>query len=83
MINARVDTFMHGSGTPEERIAESVRRGKAYLEAGADCVYPLAADGLDLAEARALVDEIGVPVNVAYLPGGPSLTELGKAGIGD
>jgi 2-methylisocitrate lyase-like PEP mutase family enzyme len=23
----------------------------------------------------------GVPVNVAYLPGGPSLTELGKAGV--
>jgi 2-methylisocitrate lyase-like PEP mutase family enzyme len=48
-------------------------RGKAYAEAGADCVYPLVVDGLDLAEVRVLVDEIGVPVNVAYLPGGLSV----------
>jgi 2-methylisocitrate lyase-like PEP mutase family enzyme len=81
VINARVDVFLHGSGSREERITEAVRRGKAYAEAGADCVYPFVGDRLEIAEARALVDEIGVPVNLAYLPGGPSLTELGKAGV--
>jgi 2-methylisocitrate lyase-like PEP mutase family enzyme len=81
VINARVDVFLHGSGSREERVAEAVRRGKAYAEAGADCVYPLLVDGLDLAEVRALVDGIGVPVNVAYLPGGPSLAELAGAGV--
>jgi 2-methylisocitrate lyase-like PEP mutase family enzyme len=81
VINARVDVFVHGSGSREERIAEAVRRGKAYAEAGADCVYPLLVDGLDLAEVRALVDGIGVPVNVAYLPGGPSLADLAQAGV--
>jgi 2-methylisocitrate lyase-like PEP mutase family enzyme len=81
VINARVDVFLHGSGSREERVAEAVRRGKAYAEAGADCVYPLVVDGLDLAEARALVEGIGVPVNVAFLPGGPSLAELAEAGV--
>ena len=81
VINARVDVFLHGSGSPEERVAEAVSRGRAYAEAGADCVYPLVVDGLDLAEVRTLVDGIGIPVNLAFLPGGPSLAELAEAGV--
>jgi|SRR5690606_16136277 2-methylisocitrate lyase-like PEP mutase family enzyme len=81
VINARVDVFLHGSGPREELVAEVVRRGRAYVEAGADCVYPLVVDGLDLDVARALVDGIGAPVNLAYLPGGPSLAELAGAGV--
>jgi 2-methylisocitrate lyase-like PEP mutase family enzyme len=81
VINARVDAILHGSGSREERIAESVRRGQAYAEAGADCVYPLVVDELDVAVARTLVDGIGVPVNLAFLPGGPSLAELAAAGV--
>jgi 2-methylisocitrate lyase-like PEP mutase family enzyme len=81
VLNARVDVFLHGSGSREERIAEAVRRGRAYAEAGADCVYPLVIDGLDLAEVRRLVDGIGVPLNLAFLPGGPSLAELAEAGV--
>lgn len=30
---------------------------------------------------RALVDEIGLPINLAFLPGGPSLAELAAAGV--
>jgi 2-methylisocitrate lyase-like PEP mutase family enzyme len=81
VINARVDVFLHGSGSREERIAEAVRRGRAYAEAGADCVYPLVIDGLDIAAARQLVEGIGAPVNLAFLPGGPALTELAEAGV--
>jgi 2-methylisocitrate lyase-like PEP mutase family enzyme len=81
VINARVDVFLHGSGSREERIAEAVRRGRAYVEAGADCVYPIVADELGLAEVRTFVDGIGAPVNVAFLPGGPSLAELAEAGV--
>ena len=81
VINARVDVFLHRSGSREERIAEAVRRGRAYAEAGADCVYPLVIDGLDIAAARQLVEGIGAPVNLAFLPGGPSLTELAEAGV--
>ncbi|GAA5121147.1 isocitrate lyase/PEP mutase family protein [Pseudonocardia adelaidensis] len=81
VINARVDAFLHGSGSREDRLAEAVRRGRAYAEAGADCVYPLVVDRLDLAEVRKLVEAIGVPVNLAFLPGGPSLGELAEAGV--
>jgi 2-methylisocitrate lyase-like PEP mutase family enzyme len=81
VINARVDVFLHGSGSREERVAEAVRRGRAYAEAGADCVYPLMIEGPDIADVRTLVDGIGVPVNVAFLPGGPSLAELAEAGV--
>jgi 2-methylisocitrate lyase-like PEP mutase family enzyme len=42
VINARVDTFLPASGVPEpERAAEAIRRGRLYLDAGADCVYPI------------------------------------------
>jgi 2-methylisocitrate lyase-like PEP mutase family enzyme len=81
VINARVDVFLHGSGSRAERVAEAVRRGQAYAEAGADCVYPLVIDRLDVAEVRTLVEGIGLPVNVAFLPGGPSLAELAEAGV--
>lgn len=81
VINARVDAFLHGSGSREERTAEAVRRGRAYAEAGADCVYPLVVADLDVALAGALVDGIGIPVNLAFLPDGPSLGDLAGAGI--
>ena len=38
-INARVDTFLFGTGDP----ADAVARARLYVAAGADCVYPLMA----------------------------------------
>jgi 2-methylisocitrate lyase-like PEP mutase family enzyme len=81
VINARVDAFLHGAGSREERVEEAVLRGRAYVEAGADCVYPLLVDRLDPAEVRMLVDGIGAPVNVAFLPGGPSIADLAGMGV--
>lgn len=62
VVNARVDVFLPGSGTPEpDRITEAIRRGRLYLEAGADCVYPIGVGAKrDLAT---LVTELGGPVN--------------------
>lgn len=62
VINARVDVFLPGSGTPEpDRITEAIRRGRLYLEAGADCIYPIGVRAKrDLAT---LVTELGGPVN--------------------
>src|SRR5436309_2361934 len=37
VLNARVDTFVRRSGGVEE----TIERGNAYLEAGADCVFPI------------------------------------------
>ena len=38
-INARIDTFLFGTGDP----ADAVARARLYIAAGADCVYPLMA----------------------------------------
>ncbi|MBB4699207.1 isocitrate lyase/PEP mutase family protein [Sphaerisporangium siamense] len=79
VINARVDSFVHGTGTPEERLADAVARGRAYLEAGADCVYPILVS--DTETIRALVTGVGGPVNILYRPGVPSIAELASLGV--
>lgn len=79
VINARVDTYLHGTGSAEERLAEAVRRGRRYLEAGADCVYPILA--AEAGAVRALVEEMGGPINILFRPGTPSLGELADLGV--
>ncbi|UQA93476.1 isocitrate lyase/PEP mutase family protein [Streptomyces halobius] len=88
VINARIDTFLRGAeGTEEaeaaeeveegERAAETVRRGRLYAAAGADCVYPILAPPPLLA---GLAAGIGLPLNALATPDGPSPRELGALG---
>jgi 2-methylisocitrate lyase-like PEP mutase family enzyme len=79
VINARVDTYLNGTGTPSERLGEAIRRAHLYLEAGADCVYPILATGPDA--IRALVEQAGGPVNVLYRAGTPSIVDLAGLGV--
>ncbi|MGC5012259.1 isocitrate lyase/PEP mutase family protein [Streptosporangium sp. DT93] len=79
VINARVDVFMNGTGSDEERLAEAVRRGRLYLEAGADCVYPIFASEAGI--IRELTGRIDGPVNILFRPGTPSLAELAELGV--
>ncbi|MEW9534586.1 isocitrate lyase/phosphoenolpyruvate mutase family protein [Microbispora sp. NPDC049125] len=80
VINARADTFLPGSGIPEdERLAEAVRRGRLYLEAGADCVYPLGTG--DERDIATLVAELPGPINGNTRPGGPDLARLRELGV--
>jgi 2-methylisocitrate lyase-like PEP mutase family enzyme len=82
VINARTDSF--AGKTPETddwaaAIDESIRRGNAYLEAGADCAFvPFVRDAETM---TALVAGIDGPVNT--LSGGPSPTvpELREIGV--
>ncbi|MFI7034812.1 isocitrate lyase/phosphoenolpyruvate mutase family protein [Microbispora rosea] len=62
VINARVDTFLPTSGIPEpDRVTETIRRGRLYRDAGADCIYPIGVrQKHDLAT---LVTELPGPVN--------------------
>ncbi|GAA3214865.1 isocitrate lyase/phosphoenolpyruvate mutase family protein [Nonomuraea helvata] len=75
VINARVDTYIRGRTSREE----AVERGRRYLEAGADCVYPIGLADED--EIGALVSELGAPVNILFRPGVPSLERLGELGV--
>ncbi|MFJ6901612.1 isocitrate lyase/phosphoenolpyruvate mutase family protein [Streptomyces hokutonensis] len=63
VINARTDAFLRRVGTPEEQLANSVERGNRYLDAGADCVYPLGTGEPTTIEK--LVQRIDGPLNVA------------------
>ena len=62
VVNARTDVFLPVSGLPEQdRLPEAVRRGRLYLRAGADCVYPVGASTRD--NLATVVAEVPGPVN--------------------
>lgn len=78
-LNARTDTYMSGLGeTEKKRLAETLRRGRAYLESGADSLFvPLLTDPATIRRLRA---ELGGPVTVMAFPGAPSVSTLLDAG---
>ena len=78
VLNARVDVHLRQVGA-EERLAEAVRRGRRYREAGADCLYPIAV--ADEPTIRAFVEETGAPVNVLLRPGAPPVSRLAELGV--
>lgn len=62
VINARVDAFLPPSGIPEaDRVVETVRRGRLYREAGADCIYPIGLRHKD--DLATLITELPGPIN--------------------
>ncbi|MCW3479182.1 isocitrate lyase/phosphoenolpyruvate mutase family protein [Neisseriaceae bacterium JH1-16] len=78
-INARTDLFLHGEGPIEARFDETLARARLYLESGADGVFPI---GLtDPALLARFCAAVPAPVNVATLPGLPTLAELGELGV--
>jgi 2-methylisocitrate lyase-like PEP mutase family enzyme len=79
VINARVDVFLLAIGEPESRLEQAASRANAYLEAGADCVYPI---GTLASEVIAdLVKAIDGPVNILSGPSAPSLAEMAQLGV--
>lgn len=79
VINARVDVFLLAIGEPESRFEHAVQRANAYLQAGADCVYPIGF--LERSTITDLVRAISGPINI--LGGSPdlSLSELAQLGV--
>jgi 2-methylisocitrate lyase-like PEP mutase family enzyme len=79
VINARVDVFTQGQSEPEDCIAEATRRGQLYLEAGADCIFPIfASEEQTIADLIAGIDG---PVNILYQPDKTDLTKLARLGV--
>lgn len=80
VINARVDVFLRWrEAAPADRVTEAVRRARAYLAAGADCVYPILAGGEET--IAALVRQIDGPVNMMLHSGSPDLGRLAALGV--
>jgi 2-methylisocitrate lyase-like PEP mutase family enzyme len=79
VINARTDGFLRALGPAEGRLGIAIERGKAFLVAGADCVF---VPGVrDPETIRALVRGIGGPINILAVAGTPSIAELEALGV--
>ncbi len=84
VINARTDSFYVSSGSPREKLAESIRRGNKYREAGADCIFVQPV--WERETISTLVKEINAPINILSNPGiaaglPPSVRELQELGV--
>lgn len=80
VLNARIDTIIrHPRRDPAATLAETVRRARLYVAAGADCVYPIGLN--DPGIVKELVDTLGVPVNVNPSPPLSALAAAGAARI--
>jgi 2-methylisocitrate lyase-like PEP mutase family enzyme len=80
VINARVDLYIKNVGDPATRLDETIKRGKAYLAAGADCIYPFALADMD-AIGKLVAALGGAPVNIVARPGVPPAAELERIGV--
>ena len=75
VLTARCESHLYGG----DDIVDTIARLVAYRDAGADAVY---APGLtDLGQITAVVEAVGVPVNVLALPTAPPVAELRSAGV--
>jgi 2-methylisocitrate lyase-like PEP mutase family enzyme len=75
VLNARVDVFL---GIGRGDVDEAVERANAYLAAGADCVYPILAPVVSIAELARRIDG---PMNVVVQQGTPEPSELQALGV--
>jgi 2-methylisocitrate lyase-like PEP mutase family enzyme len=79
VLNARTDVYLAQVGAPESRYDETLRRLRAYKEAGADCLF---APGIrDAATIEKLASDLKFPLNILVGPGSPSIPELHKLGV--
>ena len=79
VLNARCDIFYLRHGEEKTLLAATVERCKAYLAAGADCVYPF---GLRDPETIAtFVKAIDAPVNITGRAGMPNAAAFEGMGV--
>ena len=75
VLTARAENHLRG----QDDVDDTIARLSAYREAGAHVTY---APGLtDMATIGRIVDEVGGPVNVLLVPGGPSRDQLAEIGV--
>lgn len=79
VINARTDAFWRKVGKEEQRLAMTLERLQAFVEAGADSVFvPGVVKRNDIAELAA---RAGAPLNVLTSKDLPPLPELARLGV--
>ncbi|MBZ5492545.1 MAG: isocitrate lyase/phosphoenolpyruvate mutase family protein [Acidobacteriia bacterium] len=84
VINARTDAYWQAGVEPAEAMRNTLERGKAYLQAGADCIF---IPGLRNPEhIKTVIDYLRAvhqepAINILAGPGVPSIPELAKLGV--
>ena len=78
-LNARTDVYLLEIGAPETRLDETLRRARAFVEAGADGIFVPGANGA--ATIGALAAGIGAPLNLISAAGLPPRAELRALGV--
>lgn len=79
VVNARTDALRYFAGNSDAKLAEAIRRARAFRDAGADCVYPM---GLtDAQSISTFVRALDCPVNVMVRKGLPPVGELQRLGV--
>lgn len=79
-LNARTDAWVLGGDRPEsEVVADAIERGRAFLDAGATCVFVPRAGREAIAEVVAALGER--TVSVIGSPGSPTSAELAALGV--
>ncbi|HEY5392116.1 MAG TPA: isocitrate lyase/phosphoenolpyruvate mutase family protein [Hanamia sp.] len=80
-INARTDVYIKGNDfiTDEEKFEETLKRGKAYMDAGADCIFPIVMK--QKKDIQNLISNLQCPTNILALPGVPDLKILNEIGV--
>ncbi|MES2179144.1 MAG: isocitrate lyase/phosphoenolpyruvate mutase family protein [Gemmatimonadota bacterium] len=78
-INLRTDAYLFHIGEADDRFDETVRRARAYLDAGANGIFiPGVVHAPTISR---LVNSIDAPINILAGPGAPSIQELGALGV--
>ena len=78
-INARTDALYRAGEKKGSGLENSIERGKAYLQAGADSIYvfgPIDSESISYA-----VKKLDCPINVRAGRGNPSIPELQSLGV--
>jgi 2-methylisocitrate lyase-like PEP mutase family enzyme len=75
VLTGRCENHIRGVHDLDDTIARLI----AYRDAGADCVYAPGLSTLD--QITAVIEAVGVPVNVLALPSGPTVAELASVGV--
>ena len=79
VINARTDLYLRQIGDPATRFDATCERSRAYIDAGADCIF---VPGLtDEDTIRRFVDTLRFPLNVLVGEGTPPIPRLWELGV--
>ena len=78
-LNARVDVYAIMRDNAKGALAEAIKRGNAYADAGADCIFFLAVS--DRETLATLVKEVAAPVSAFAVADTASVAELQEIGV--